>query len=188
MIEKQPSCDDVQEPELLPVAEAQTLLFDAIVPTTEVEQLGLDAALNRVLAQSLVSPIDVPASDNSAMDGYALHSDSIPTQGEATLTVLGSAWAGRPYTGSVSTGECVRIFTGGILPDGCDTVVIQEHVRAVDQSIDIDKEVQAYKNVRQAGEDVRAGQVILQQGRRIQAADIGVLASLGIRTVNVFSD
>jgi len=186
MIEKQPSCDDVQEPELLPVADAQTLLFDAIVPTTEVEQLGLGSALNRVLAQSLVSPIDVPASDNSAMDGYALHSDSIPTQGEATLTVLGSAWAGRPYTGSVSAGECVRIFTGGILPDGCDTVVIQEHVRAVDQSIDIDKEVQAYKNVRQAGEDVRAGQVILQQGRRIQAADIGVLASLGIRTVNVF--
>jgi len=186
MIEKQPSCDDVQEPQLLPVADAQRLLFDAIVPTTGTEQISLASALNRVLAQSVVSPMNVPAAANSAMDGYALHSDSIPTQGEATLSIAGSAWAGRPYIGRISLGECVRIFTGGMMPDGCDTVVIQEHVRVVDQTIDIDNEVQACKNVRQAGEDVHAGQEIFTLGRRIQAADIGVLASLGIQTVNVF--
>ncbi len=186
MIEKQPSCDDVQEPELLPVSDAQRLLLDAIVPTTDVESLSLTYALNRVLAQSVVSPMDVPAAANSAMDGYALHADSIPSKNEAALAVVGSAWAGRPYMGQVSTGECVRIFTGAIMPDGCDTVVIQEHVRVAEGTIDIDSEVQSYKNVRQAGEDVQVGQEIFTPGRRIQAADIGVLASLGIQTVKVF--
>jgi len=186
MIEKQPSCDDVQEPELLPVSEARRRLFEALRPVTDTEIVVLSDALDRVLSRSIVSPIDVPAYANSAMDGYALHSNDIPHKDETSLRVVGSAWAGRPFTGTVSSGDCVRIFTGAIMPEGCDTVVIQEHVAVSNTSIDIDSDVQAKKNVRQAGEDVSAGQEILQQGRRLQAADIGVLASLGIQSLEVF--
>jgi len=186
MIEKQPSCDDVQEPELLPVSEARHRLFEALRPITDTEIVVLSDALDRVLSRSIVSPIDVPAYANSAMDGYALHSNDIPHKDETSLRVVGSAWAGRPFMGIVSSGECVRIFTGAIMPKGSDTVVIQEHVRVSNTSIDIDSDVQAKKNVRQAGEDVSAGQEILQQGRRLQAADIGVLASLGIQSLEVF--
>lgn len=186
MIEKQPSCDDVAEPELLPVAVAQQRLFESLKPLTKVEQVSIDDALFRVLSEGVVSPMDVPSQANSAMDGYALSSASIPSAGESSLTVVGTAWAGRPYDSEIRTGECVRIYTGAIMPAGADTVVIQEHVRATDNAIDIDADVTAAKNVRMAGEDVERGQEILSKGRSLQAADIGVMASLGIKSVNVF--
>ena len=186
MIEKQPSCDDVAEPELLPVSVAQQRLFESLKPLTTVERVSIDDALFRVLSEGVVSPMDVPAQANSAMDGYALSSTSIPSTGEASLTVVGTAWAGRPYKSEIRVGECVRIYTGAIMPAGADTVVIQEHVRATDDEIDIDSDVTAAKNVRMAGEDVEEGQEILAKGRSLQAADIGVMASLGIKSVNVF--
>lgn len=186
MIEKQPSCDDVAEPSLLPVEEARRRLFSSLQPVTETEWVALDDALHRVLSVEIVSPVEVPAQVNSAMDGYAIHRSSIPASGEAQLSVKGTAWAGKPYEGRVERGEAVRIFTGGIMPDGCDTVVIQEHVRADEHAIHIDADVQAGKNVRLAGEDVAIGQSVFSAGRHLQAADIGVLASLGIRTVGVF--
>lgn len=186
MIEKQPSCDDVAEPELLPVSVAQQRLFESLKPLTTVERVSIDDALFRVLSEGVVSPMDVPAQANSAMDGYALSSASIPSTGEASLTVVGTAWAGRPYKSEIRVGECVRIYTGAIMPAGADTVVIQEHVRATDDEIDIDSDVTAAKNVRMAGEDVEEGQEILAKGRSLQAADIGVMASLGIKSVNVF--
>jgi len=169
MIEKQPSCDDVVEPELMPVAEAQRRLFDYIKPLHNTE-----------------SPFDIPVQANSAMDGYALNARSIPDDGEVSLTLVGTAWAGKPFLGSVNEGECIRIYTGAIMPVGADTVVIQEHARASSDKVDIDSSVVAFKNVRQAGEDVRAGQQIFKQGRSLQAADIGVLASLGIKSFEVF--
>ena len=192
MIDKQPSCDDVLEPALLPVDEARRRLFASLQPISESLEVPILEALNRVLAQNVVSPLDVPPQANSAMDGYALVAASIPASGEAALRVVGTAWAGKPFAGRVETGQTVRIFTGAIMPEGSDTVVIQEHVRAEQDAssgegtIDIDSEVIAGKNVRQAGEDVARGQVILRQGRKLQAADIGVLASLGIARVRVF--
>ncbi len=186
MIDKQPSCDDVLEPALLPVEEARRRLFASLQPISESLELPILAALNRVLAQDVVSPLNVPPQANSAMDGYAIVRASIPASGEAALRVVGTAWAGKPFVGSVDPGQAVRIFTGAIMPEGSDTVVIQEHVRAEQQgTIDIDSDVLAGKNVRQAGEDVASGQVILSQGRKLQAADIGVLASLGIARVRV---
>lgn len=187
MIEKQPSCDDVSEPELLPVAVAQQRLFDSLKPLETVERVSIDDALFRVLSEGVVSPMDVPAQANSAMDGYALSSASIPPQGEATLSVVGTAWAGRPYDSAIKAGECVRIYTGAIMPEGADTVVIQEHVRASEKTVDIDSAVTPLKNVRMAGEDVEKGQEILAKGRSLQAADIGVMASLGIKSVSVFT-
>lgn len=185
MIEKQPSCDDVSEPELLPVDEARRRLFEALQVVRETETVGLAHALNRVLAIDVVSPMDVPAQANSAMDGYALHSDSIPAIGETRLQIRGTAFAGQPFSGALEVGEAVRIFTGAVLPQGADTVVIQEHVRIDGQHVDIDGDVVAGKNVRQAGEDIERSQTVLQQGRRLAAADIGVLASLGIANVSV---
>lgn len=191
MIEKQPSCDDVLEPALLPVEEARRRLFASLQAVEESLELPITQVLNRVLAEDVRSTVNVPPQANSAMDGYAISSASIPGNGECALSVMGTAWAGKPYDGSVAKGQAVRIFTGGIMPAGCDTVVIQEHVRAEQlhgaeaRSIEIDSDVVAGKNVRQAGEDVAVGQVILQQGRRLQAADIGVLASLGIAGVRV---
>lgn len=185
MIEKQPSCDDVHEPELMPVDEAKRRLFDALKVVQETQTVHLSQALNRVLAKDVVSPMDVPAEANSAMDGYALHRACIPDTGEARLRVRGSAFAGKPFTGALETGEAVRIFTGAIMPAGTDTVVIQEHVRVSGEWVDIDCDVVAGKNVRHAGEDVAKSQTVLFKGRRLTAADIGVLASLGIATVSV---
>ncbi|MGQ7845006.1 molybdopterin molybdotransferase MoeA [Granulosicoccus sp. 3-233] len=191
MIEKQASCEDDGEPLLLPVAEARQRLLTSLQPVCEAVELPLSEALYRVLAADIVSPVDVPPQANSAMDGYALQRTSIPASGERSLQVVGTAWAGQPFTGQVGEGQAVRIFTGGIMPVGCDTVVIQEHVRCRTAPtdgpglIDIDSEVIAGKNVRQAGEDVACGQMVLPRGRQLHAADIGVLASLGIARVNV---
>ena len=185
MIEKQPSCDDVLEPELLPVDEARRRLFDALQVVTDVETAPLRQALNRVLAVDVVSPMDVPSRDNSAMDGYAIHHKSIPVTGEARLKIRGRAFAGQPFEQELLPGEAVRIFTGAIMPQGADTVVIQEHVRLDGEHVDIDSDVVPYKNVRLAGEDVARSQQVLKKGRKLTAADIGVLASLGIAEVSV---
>lgn len=186
MIEKEPSCDDVVEPALMPVVEAQRRLFDSLQRTNHIENVAIDEAMHRVLSSNVVSPFDVPMQANSAMDGYALNARSIPSDGESALTLIGTAWAGKPYGGCVNEGECIRIYTGAIMPAGADTVVIQEHARAASDHIGIDSSAVAFKNVRQAGEDVAAGQKILEQGRSLEAADIGVLASLGIKSVEVF--
>lgn len=190
MITRQPSCDDANEPDLLPVSVARQRMLQALEPLKaspdEVELLSLHKAYGRVLAADVVSPINVPAQTNSAMDGYAICSSSIPASDDAELELLGTAWAGQPFDGEVSIMTAVRIFTGAIMPEGADTVVIQEHVSADGNVVTIDKEVVAGKNVRQAGEDVQAGESVLSAGRKLEAADIGVIASLGINRVTVY--
>lgn len=186
MIEKQPSCDDASDPALLPVEIARERLFKALSRRTDSETLRISDAFRRVLAKDVVSGSNVPAQTNSAMDGYAISSDSIPENGEAALTLKGTAWAGQPYDMRLKKGEAVRIFTGGIMPQGADTVVIQEHAKADDSSVLIDHEVVAGKNVRHAGEDLEKGQIVLNAGRQLSASDIGVLSSLGIKQVDVY--
>jgi len=156
MIDKQASCEDEHEPALLPVAEARRRLMQDLTPVPELEQIPLKQAARRILASDLSSPMNVPAQANSAMDGYAISRVSIPSSGTATMPVVGTAWAGKPYSDSVEPGQAVRIFTGAILPTGTDTVVIQEHVEAVDDSITIDHLVEPLRNVRSIGEDVRS--------------------------------
>jgi len=185
MIDKQPSCEDEREPALLPVAQARRRLMQDLRPVPEFEQIPLKQAARRILASELTSPINVPAQANSAMDGYALNKASIPASGTATMPVVGTAWAGKPYSDSVKPGQAVRIFTGAILPAGTDTVVIQEHVEVNDGLLTIDHLVEPLRNVRSIGEDVKSGQHVLPMGRKLNAADIGVIASLGINTVSV---
>jgi len=181
----EPSCADPTDPELLPVEDALARINAQLSPVTETELLPLRDALGRVLSDDVISPINVPGYTNSAMDGYAIHSADIPREGEASLTVIGTAWAGKPFTRAILRGQAVRIMTGAMLPTELDTVVIQEHVRAEDDKVTIDAFVEAGKNVRQAGEDVCIDEVIMQAGIALEPAHLGVLASLGIASVAV---
>jgi len=119
------------------------------------------------------------------MDGYAIHSNDIPEKNTASLKNIGTAWAGRPYKGEVKKGECARIMTGAAMPAGTDTVVMQEHVEKLDENILIDSSHLAGQNVRQAGEDIPEGGQVLNKGKLLSPADLGLLASVGISEVEV---
>jgi len=184
-IDKQPSCDDPFDA-LLPVEEARARLEAALHVVEQTEQLALIDAVGRVLSVDVVSPVDVPGYTNSAMDGYAIASASIPSDGDASLQIVGTAWAGKVFNGQVQQGQAVRIFTGALMPAGTDTVVIQEHVAVKNNLVAIDSAVKANKNVRLAGEDVLKNQRILTAGTQLHAAQVGLLASLGVNRVMVY--
>ena len=181
-----PSCMDDFDPNSLVVDQATFLIQQEIQPITGFEKVALRSALGRVLFRDVVSDIEVPGHTNAAMDGYALKGLDLPNEGSVTLSMVGTAWAGSPFTGDVGTNECVRIMTGAPMPAGTDTVVMQEHAEAVDNQIRIDARHEPGQNVRQAGEDIAKGQTVLRNGRRLSPADLGLLASLGIGEVVVF--
>lgn len=174
----------------LAVADAQRLILSHVQPITATETIPLKQALGRVLAADLISPLDVPLADNSAMDGYALRSSDLQagtTSAAVTLTIVGSAYAGHPFGGRVSTGTCVRIMTGAVIPQGCDLVLPQELARHVNDSA-VELPAQRVKpgyNIRRAGEDLARGQAALRQGRLLSPADLGLIASLGMAEVSV---
>ena len=169
--------------ELMPVEEARERILSLVSPVAGTERVSLQAALDRVLARDLVSPLDVPAFDNSAMDGYALHHADL--EAGTPLEVVGRALAGAPWEGRLAAGQAVRIMTGAVMPEGADTVVMQEQVTASDDRIRIEGEHRPGENVRRAGEDIRRGETVLAAGRRLNVADIGMLASIGIDEVPV---
>jgi len=165
------------------------LIHAHIKPVQATELLSLPKALGRVLASSINAAISVPGDDNSAMDGYACSFADIENQSQPGLQLIGESACGSPFAGSVATGQCVRIFTGGMLPQGCDTVIMQEHSRRADNTIyfqaPIDRPWRKMQHVRLAGEDIATGSVIGTKGERLQAALLGVLASAGIMEVSV---
>lgn len=174
----------------LPVDIARALILDAIREAASGEprnheRVALKDALDRVLAHDLLSPIDVPACDNAAMDGYAVRfADLLP--GQATmLREAGVALAGRPFPGAPAPGECVRIMTGAGMPAGTDTVVVKEVVQSNADSIVIPAGQLAGANRRRAGGDLARGKLALAAGTRIGAADCGLIASLGLARVDV---
>lgn len=169
----------------LSVEDARSRIAAAVAPVGAVEKVALRSALGRVLAENVRSPINVPGHTNSAMDGYAMHSADLPAEGSAELAVIGSAWAGRPYCGSVKRGQCTRIMTGAPMPNGTDTVIMQEDVERDGDSIRVGTGHKSGQNVRAAGEDVAAGQIVLSAGRQILPMDLGLLASLGIAEIKV---
>src|SRR3989475_8394378 len=122
------SCISGYDPVALPVAKANEVIRSFINPVSGVEKPRVRAALGRVLAKDVVSPINVPSHDNSAMDGYAVRNDDLGTGEPVTLTEIGTAYAGGEFKSEVGSGECVRIMTGAVLPKNTDTVVIQEAV------------------------------------------------------------
>ncbi len=170
---------------LLSVDDARQRILDAISPIRQQETLLLDAALGRITAVAVRSTLNVPPSANSAMDGYALSGADLPDADTRMLEVTGTAFAGKPYTGVVHTGQCVRIMTGAVLPDGADTVVMQEQVERKGDELRVGVGHVRGQNVRLAGEDIAQGQTALPAGRRITPADLGLLAALGITQIAV---
>ena len=185
IIEKDPSCRNDFDPKSLSADAALEQIKSGAVRIKGIEKIAIREALNRILAEDIRSHINVPTGTNSAMDGYAVNSGDIPSSGNVELHVSGTAWAGKPYDGKLTAGNCVRIMTGAIMPDGADTVIIQEDVQVTGSGIIIDGATGKGDNVRQAGEDIAAGDLILSRGRRLNPADIGLIASLGIAEVCV---
>ncbi|MDX1434385.1 MAG: molybdopterin molybdotransferase MoeA [Gammaproteobacteria bacterium] len=175
------------DPELLPMDEALARIDAMLRPIADDERVALRDALGRILSTTVVSPVDVPGHTNSAMDGYALAATDLPADGERDMPVLGTAWAGRPFDGAVAAGACVRVMTGAVMPQGTDTVIMKEQVREADDgaSVMVGGGHRPGQNVRQAGEDIAAGARVLEPGKRIMPAELGLLASLGIGEVAV---
>ena len=168
----------------MPLAEARARIVDAIMPIADIEQVRLPAALHRVLAKQVIAGVDVPGADNSSMDGYGYRAADAEQDG-ATLRVIGESLAGHPFAGLIGAGECVRIMTGAVVPEGVDTVVMQENTRAADEQVVIEKRPAPGSNIRRAGEDLEAGATVLAAGHYLRPADISVLASVGVSTVSV---
>ena len=170
---------------LLTVDEARTRLLDLARPVGGVEQLAIRSALGRVLAEPVISTLDVPPYVNSAMDGYAVRGADLPVEGEVRLRLVGKAMAGAPSDRAVGEGECIRIMTGAMMPEGADTVLMQEAVKIEEETVVVGPGHQPGENVRHKGEDMAIGDCVLEPGRRLLPADIGLLASLGIPEVRV---
>ena len=180
------SCVGGYDPKALPVAAAAEFLQRLAPRLSAVEKLAICSALGRVLAEDIVSPIDVPAQDNSAMDGYAFRAADLAVAGETELEVVGSGFAGGDVVAAIGPGQCVRIMTGATMPVGLDTVVPQEYVRVEGARIALAPGVvRQGDNRRLAGEDLARGATALAAGRLLRPADIGVLASLGRAEVPV---
>jgi molybdopterin molybdotransferase len=178
------------DPNALAVEAAQEIVRQWAMPRADdaqVERVGLHDALGRVLAEEVTSPIDVPAFDNSAMDGYAFAATALMRGGATVdLSVAGTAFAGRPFLATPGAHECVRIMTGAPMPPGCDTVVAQEHVSREGDTIRFaGAGIRAGQNRRLSGEDLARGEPALTAGRIVRASDLGLLASLGIGEVSV---
>lgn len=169
------------------VDRAQQIIRDFVAPIHSVEKVSIRNALQRVLAADVISAIDVPAHDNSAMDGYAFRSADLVQSEPLALEVIGSAYAGQTFSGKVAAGECVQIMTGAVMPEGCDTVIAQElAVNATQTRVTIPIGTVAMgDNRRFRGEDLAKGKPALLKGRILLPADLGLLASLGIAEVTV---
>jgi molybdopterin molybdotransferase len=165
--------------------EALKRIRAAIVPVEEAERLPIAAALGRVLAEDLTAPFDLPPFANSAMDGYALRHDDVAELADVKLAVAGTAFAGHPFAGKVLPGQCVRIFTGAALPAGADSVLIQEDAILDGSRIRLARPIAAHANVRPAGDEIRCGERLLERGKRLNAADLGLLASAGFAEILV---
>ncbi len=171
---------------LMPMAEALDILSARLAPIAERERVPLKQGLGRILAADLISSINVPAHDNSAVDGYAVRHADLNASGPTELRVVGRAAAGHPSAEPVSTGTAVRIFTGGIMPDGGDCVVMQEDAERLGETIRVPPGLKAGANRRLAGEDTRIGDTVLAKGHRLRPQDIGLAASVGIDELPVF--
>ncbi|HLF97654.1 MAG TPA: gephyrin-like molybdotransferase Glp [Methylococcaceae bacterium] len=179
-----PSCVDNPEVGALRADEALARILGAVAPVRGREFIPLPEAVGRVLDQDVASPFDVPGHRNSAVDGYAVRAVDLPAAGGAArLNVIGAALAGKPFGGGVGAGEAVRVMTGAPLPEGADTALMQEHVRLQDGQIIVGDRHGPGENVRQAGEDLRRGEIALRAGRLLTPADIGLLASLGLTEI-----
>ncbi|VAX12929.1 Molybdopterin molybdenumtransferase [hydrothermal vent metagenome] len=170
---------------LMTLDQALEQILASITPIESVETQAIMDAFGHILAESIHSPLNVPPYQNSAMDGYAVRGADLPAHGDTTLELIGTSWAGTPFANEVGEKQCVRIMTGAKMPEGADTVIMQEDVQKTEQQITIGDEHRGGQHVRHIGEDIRKGEEVLQPGKLLKAAELGLLASLGIAEVQV---
>ncbi|TMK27180.1 MAG: molybdopterin molybdotransferase MoeA, partial [Alphaproteobacteria bacterium] len=171
---------------LLGVDAALALIRERIAPVVSEEAAPLSEACGRVLARDLVAAIDVPPHANSAVDGYAVAHGDLRPERETVLPVTGRAAAGHPLGREAARGEAIRIFTGAPMPEGLDTILMQEDCILEDGRVRIPPGIRKGANRRHAGEDVAKGAVALAAGRRLKPADLGLAAALGQDRLPVF--
>ncbi|MCI0652955.1 MAG: molybdopterin molybdotransferase MoeA [Methylococcaceae bacterium] len=181
-----PSCSDIDEYGSLRAEQALELILNRLAPVRGAEWVPLHAAAGRVLADDILSGANVPAHTNSAVDGYALRSSDLScAESGLEFKVIDTALAGQPARSTLKPLTAIRIMTGAMIPEGADTVLMQEHAEITPDSIRIHSKYKAGENIRAAGEDLRIGEVVLRTGRLCGPADVGLLASLGFGEARV---
>jgi len=172
-------------PGLMPLEEALEKMLAGIKPIQSTLQLPLADAIGYVLAEDILSPINVPPFDNSAMDGYAVRISELAQN--QPLPVAGKSFAGQPFEGEWPSMACVRIMTGAQIPQGCDAVIMQEQATVTEDGVTFcQTQVKPNNNIRPVGDDIRQGDIVLNKGARLTARDIPMIATLGVSNVTVF--
>ena len=180
-----PSCMDDYDPNAMSVLKARQFIKQYLTPVQQTESIALRTSLGRILSADILSPANVPNYDNSAMDGYAFNTDDVAADTATKLKVIGTVYAGKSFDSALKSGECVRIMTGGMMPISANTVAMQERVMVEGDHIILTEAPKRGMNVRYAGEDLQQGQRVLAAGHLMRAADLGLIASLGIAEVLV---
>jgi molybdopterin molybdotransferase len=170
---------------LLPVADMERLIAERVVPVAEIEEVGLAAALGRVVAADVIAEENLPPFDNSAVDGFAVRHADLAAEGDTRLVIVDRALAGHEAAHALRTGQAIRIFTGAPMPPGADTVFMQEDCRIEADAVVVPPGLERGANSRSAGEDVRAGAVMLPAGRRLTAQDLALAAGQGVTALPV---
>jgi len=184
-MKKQNSCQDEFDADSLSFEQALERVKQLVTPLAGRQCVTIREAMGRVLADDVTSPLDVPPFINSAMDGYAVNSHDLPATDETSLKVIGKSFAGQPFDGRVNAGECIRIMTGAVVPEGADTVIMQEHTEVDGNNIKIDASHKKGQNVRHPGDDFSTGDTIIKAGERLSPAKLGLLASVGVTELNI---
>jgi len=179
------SQDSDYDPNSMPVEQARKYIANFLEPVTSSEKVSIRDSLGRILSENVISPVNVPQHDNSAMDGYAMKGIDLKEGEKSKFAVIGTAFAGQPFQGAVENGQAVRIMTGAVIPDGADTVVMQERAERDGDSVLVDY-FPTGANTRKAGEDLKMGAPALTKGHRVRPADLGLIASLGITEISVY--
>lgn len=168
---------------MLTLEQARTAIAGAIATVADIETVELAQALGRNLAQTVVSPIDIPPQRNAAMDGYAFASGDLRDTFE--FSVAGTSWAGKPFDGAICAGQCVRIFTGAVVPEFADSVIAQEQVLRCGDLVTLPPDTAIRKNIRAAGSDVGRHDTLITAPKTLTPSDLGLLAAAGIERVTV---
>lgn len=170
----------IEAKSLISIEQALQTIHQSITPVNEYERVVLKNAPGRILSVPVHSAIDIPPDKNSAMDGYAFNSKDIKPGQSFILSLAGTSWAGKPYADTLKQGECIRIFTGAVVPDGADSVIMQEHIIKNDLNITFPTTTQVKEFIRVAGCDIKKNTELLSAPKKLSAIDIGLLASAGI--------
>ena len=170
----------IEENSLISIEQALQKIQQSIIPVNGCERVVLKHALGRILSAPVHSAINIPADKNSAMDGYAFNSKDIKPGHSFILSLAGTSWAGKPYEGSLKQGECIRVFTGAVVPDDADSIIMQEHIEKKDLNIIFPDTTRAKKFIRSVGCDIKKNTELLSAPKKLSAIDIGLIAAAGI--------